>query len=160
MSASHGWGFCEAKIHLPEILFQRLVSCYVSTVYYAGVAMVGKRFQKETELISVDAWKSAFNEVEITDQFRYFFCDALPKNYEQIVKDEIRKHPLRHTTPAMIPLSTTVAKVQWSSFAGKFMEMEKEVEEWARVNIDKLPNALPNFDIDKMFGDEDEQEEN
>ncbi len=159
MSGGHGWGFCEAKVNLPEILFQRIVSCYVSTVYYAGVAMVGKRFQKETELISVDAWKSAFHEEEITEAFRMFFCDALPKNYEQIIKDEIRKHPLRHTAPAMIPLSTTVAKVQWGSFAGKFMELEKEVEEWAQHNIEKLPNALPNFDINKIFEDEDEEED-
>lgn len=151
MNGGHGWGFCEAKANLPEILFQRVVNCYISTVYYAGVAMVGRRFQKETEVISVDAWKSAFQAEDILDAFKFFFCDALPKNYEQIVADEIRKHPLRNKPPATIPLSSAAAKIHWSAFANKFVKLEKEVEEWATANIEKLPNALPNFDIDKMF---------
>lgn len=154
----HGWGFCEAKVHLPEILFQRIVNAYVSTAYYAGVAMVGKRFPKETDVIKVDAWKQAFQVDDITEAFRYFYCDALPEAYERIIKDEIRTHPLHNKAPATIPLSTATAKIQWESFAHKFMELEAEVGEWAKVNADKLPNALSHFDIGEWL-DEDEHED-
>ena len=160
-SGGHGWGFCEAETQMPDILFQRIVNCYISTVYYAGVAMVGKRFQKETELISVDAWKTAFSENDILDAFRFFFCDALPEQYEQLVKDEIRKHPLNGVAPATIPLSTATARIQWAAFAAKFLELETEVEEWATVHLDKLPNMLPNFDTDNLnrWGNDGEENE-
>jgi len=163
-SSGHGWGFCDAKARLPDILFQRIVTCYISTVYYAGVAMVGKSFSKESGIISVDAWKAAFNEEDLLDAFRYFFCDALPKNYAQLVKDEVRKHPLHNVAPATIPLSTVAAKDQWATSAGKFLELEGEIEEWAAANVSKLPNAVPNFDINRMFdemeeGDEEENED-
>lgn len=158
MSNGHGWGFCEAEVQLPDILFQRIVNAYVSSAYYAGVAMVGQRFPKEKEIISVDAWKLAFQAEDITDAFRFFYCDALPLNHEQIIKDEIRKHPLYNKAPATIPLSSANAKTLWANFSSKFMELEAEVGEWAKANADKLPNAMTNFDIEEWMNEEEDED--
>lgn len=157
---THGWGFCDATTHLPDDLFLRAVRCYISTVYYAGVAMVGKRFMEGTEIIKVDAWKAAFSEEDVFDAFRFFFCDALPNNYEQMIKDEIRKHPLKNVAPATIPLSTSNAKVHWANAASAFLELEGEIDKWVSTNSDKLPHALPGFRFGefKDEGDNDESD--
>jgi hypothetical protein len=142
----HGWGFCGSEVHLPEQLFRRIVGCYISVVYYAGVAMVGQRFSKELDVINVDAWKLAFDEADLTEALGHFYCDALPLNYQDIIHEEIDRHALKGLAPAKIPLSTKGAKVQWNSHAEKFGELEKEVNTWVQANLDKLPNALVNFD--------------
>ena len=158
----HGWGFCGSDIHLPEQLFRRIVNCYISVVYYAGVAMVGQRFDKDMEIINVDAWKFAFDEADITEALGHFYCDALPTNYEKIIQEEIKAHALKDKVPAMIPLSTKGAKVQWNSHAEKFGELEKEVNSWVQANKDKLPDALLNYEgrlLDEDDGDCNEDHE-
>lgn len=153
----HGWGFCGSEVHLPEQLFRRIVGCYISIVYYAGVAMVGQRFSKELDVINVDAWKFAFDEADLTEALGHFYCDALPKDYEKIIKEELDRHALKGLAPAMIPLSTKGAKVQWNSHAEKFGELEKEVNAWMQANLDKLPNAIANFEGHMIDEEEDDQ---
>jgi hypothetical protein len=151
----HGWGFCGSDVHLPEQLFRRIVNCYISVVYYAGVAMVGQRFAKDLDVINVDAWKYAFDEPDLTEALGHFFCDALPDKYEKIIQEELASHPLKGIAPATIPLSTKDAKVQWHSHAEKFGDLEKEINTWVQANLDKLPNAIENFEGTLLDEEED-----
>lgn len=165
----HGWGFCGSTAHLPEILLRKILGSYITIVYYAGVAMVGKKFPDSNSIISVDAWKEAFNEEEIDEALNHFFCDALPKNYKKILKEEINKHPLKGIAPATIPLSTNAAKEKWVELAKDFTDIEKEVEAWANANLDSIPNASKNFteeedchefyDIDEESNEGDDDDE-
>jgi len=166
--SGHGWGFCGSTAHLPEQLLRRILGAYITIVYYAGVAMVGKKFSDGKKIISVDAWKEAFNDEEIDEALNHFFCDALPKNYKKILKEEIKNHPLKGVAPATIPLSTTMAKEKWIALASEFTDIEKEVEAWANNNLEAIPNASKNsveqdchefYDIDEEGAEGEEDDE-
>lgn len=153
----HGWGFCGSEVYLPEQLFRRIVNCYISVVYYASVAMVGQKFSKEMDVTNVDAWKFAFDEADLTEALGHFYCDALPPDYVKIIQEEMDRHALKGLAPARIPLSTKEAKIQWNSHAEKFSELEKEVNTWVQANLDKLPNAITNFEGHLLDEEEDDQ---
>jgi len=154
----HGWGFCGSEIQLPADLFKRIVDCYINVVYYAGVAMVGKKFQNDMEVISVDAWKFAFDKEDLAAALIHFYCDALPTSYQKIIQETIAAHPLKGKAPATIPLSSKAAKVRWEEYVDKFEALEGEVMAWALTNLEKIPNALPNFD-GEWEDDEDQEDE-
>lgn len=143
----HGWGFCGSEVRMPEELFRKLVASYISIVYYAGVAMVGKKFPDGGETINVDAWKIAFDSKDVTDAMNTFYCDGLPLGHEVVIEEEIKKHPLKGIAPAQIPLSSRLAQDKWHDAATDFAKLEDSVETWAMSNLEKIPNAPPNFGV-------------
>ena len=122
--------------------------------------MVGQRFDKTMEPINVDAWKFAFDEADVTEALGHFFCDALPHNYTEIIKEVMFAHPLKGVKPATIPLGSKDAKVKWNEYADQFAKLEEDVHAWATLSLQKLPNSLPNFTGEREFGDEFDNEDN
>lgn len=147
----HSRGFCGSVSKLPEDLFRKVVECYIATVYYAGVAMIGRSFPYAKEVVKVDAWKAAFENSLLQEAFYHFFCDALPANFERMVAEEVVKHPLKGIAPALVPLSTKEARKEWEKKLQEFEFLEKEVYTWASTNIGyfpEIPDEMRDYEED------------
>lgn len=158
----HSRGFCGSANKLPEELFRKVVKCYISTVYYAGVAMIGKSFPYAVDVIKVDAWKASFDLPLLGDAFYHFFCDALPTSHERLVTEEVQKHPLKGIPPATIGLSTVDARRKWEESLQEFETLEREVYTWATTHIGyfpEIPDEHPDYDEEVANDDEEDPED-
>lgn len=158
MHEGHSRGFCGSVAKLPEELFRKIATTYIATVYYAGVAMIGRSFPYMSDVVKVDAWKAAFEQTLLEEAFWHFFCDALPANYQRMIAEEVAKHPLRGKAPATLPLSTKEARKRWEEHLDLFDVFEKEVYTWASTHIGyfpEIPDEMRNYEED-IPNEEDE----